>query len=41
MVKPLGGAITALTWSGDGRHLAVGCADGAAAIVTFPAQMFK
>lgn len=41
LVKPLGGAVTALAWSGDGRHLAVGAVDGTAAIVTFPAQMFK
>ncbi|UCI09573.1 WD40 repeat domain-containing protein [Mesorhizobium sp. B1-1-8] len=41
LVRPLGGAITALAWSGDGRHLAVGSVDGTAAIVTFPAQMFK
>ncbi|WP_167484054.1 WD40 repeat domain-containing protein [Mesorhizobium tamadayense] len=41
LVRPLGNAITALAWSGDGRHLAVGSVDGTAAIVTFPAQMFK
>ncbi|RWM77211.1 MAG: hypothetical protein EOR81_19465 [Mesorhizobium sp.] len=41
LVRPLGGEIAALAWSGDGRHLAVGSADGTAAIVTFPAQMFK
>jgi WD40 repeat protein len=41
LVRALGSAVTALAWSGDGRHLAVGSADGAAAIVTFPAQMFK
>jgi WD40 repeat protein len=41
LVSPLGSAVTALAWSGDGRHLAVGAVDGTAAIVTFPAQMFK
>ena len=41
VVRPLGGAVAALAWSGDGRHLAVGTADGTAAIVTFPEQMFK
>jgi WD40 repeat protein len=41
LVRPLGSAVTALAWSGDGRHLAVGTVDGTAAIVTFPAQMFK
>lgn len=41
LVRPLGSAVTALAWSGDGRHLALGSVDGTAAIVTFPAQMFK
>ncbi|RUX23073.1 WD40 repeat domain-containing protein [Mesorhizobium sp. M7A.F.Ca.US.011.01.1.1] len=41
LVRPLGSAVTALAWSGDGRHLAVGAVGGTAAIVTFPAQMFK
>ncbi|QND58871.1 WD40 repeat domain-containing protein [Mesorhizobium huakuii] len=41
LVRPLGSAVTALAWSGDGRHLAMGSVDGTAAIVTFPAQMFK
>jgi WD40 repeat protein len=41
VVRPLGSAVTALAWSGDGRHLAIGAVDGTAAIVTFPAQMFK
>ena len=41
LVRPLGSAVTALAWSGDGRHLAVGAVDGNAAIVTFPAKMFK
>lgn len=41
LVKPSGSAITALAWSGDGQHLAVGMVDGTAAIVTFPAMLFK
>ncbi|RFB80515.1 WD40 repeat domain-containing protein [Methylovirgula sp. 4M-Z18] len=41
VVRTLGNAITALAWSGDGRHLAMGSIDGTAAIVTFPAQIFK
>ncbi|UVK54482.1 WD40 repeat domain-containing protein [Mesorhizobium sp. AR02] len=41
LVRPLGSAVTAFAWSGDGRHLAMGSVDGTAAIVTFPAQMFK
>lgn len=41
LIRPLGSAVTALAWAGDGRHLAVGSVDGTAAIVTFPAQMFK
>ncbi|RWA60100.1 WD40 repeat domain-containing protein [Mesorhizobium sp.] len=41
LVRPLGSAVTALAWSGDGRHLGVGAVNGTAAIITFPAQMFK
>ncbi|RWL79761.1 MAG: hypothetical protein EOR67_31075 [Mesorhizobium sp.] len=41
LVKPSGGAITALAWSADGRHLAAGTANGGASLITFPAQMFK
>jgi WD40 repeat protein len=41
VVRSLGGAVATLAWSGDGRHLAVGGADGTAAIITFPSQMFK
>ena len=41
IVRPSGAAVTALAWSGDGKHLAVGDADGNAAIVTFPVQLFK
>ena len=36
-----GRAVTALAWSGDGKHLAIGTAGGKAAIVTFPKHMFK
>jgi hypothetical protein len=32
---------TALTWSADGGHLAVGDADGGAALLAFPAELFK
>ncbi|MEI9406456.1 WD40 repeat domain-containing protein [Mesorhizobium argentiipisi] len=41
LVRPLGSGVTALAWSGDGRHLAAGMVDGTAAIITFPGQMFK
>ncbi|MDX8455625.1 hypothetical protein RFM98_23095 [Mesorhizobium sp. VK9D] len=41
LVRPSGGAVTALAWSADGRHLAAGTADGGASLITFPAQMFK
>ncbi|WP_214475438.1 WD40 repeat domain-containing protein [Mesorhizobium sp. dw_380] len=41
LVRPLGSTVTALAWSGDGRHLAIATVDGTAAIVTFPAQIFK
>jgi len=41
VVRFSGSAITALAWSGDGQHLAVGLVDGTAAIVTFPAVLFK
>ena len=40
-IRDAGGAVTELKWSGDGRHLAVGDALGAAAIVTFPNEIFK
>ena len=36
-----GGAVTALAWSGDGEHLALGTADGLAAVVGFPPHLFK
>lgn len=35
------GAVLALAWSADGRHLAVGAADGTAAIVSFPTHLLK
>ncbi len=36
-----GSSITALTWSADGTHLAIGTAQGDAALVTLPPQLFK
>ncbi len=36
-----GDAVTTLAWSPDGRHLAIGTAEGAASIATFPKTMFK
>ena len=36
-----GAAITALAWSADGEHLALGTADGLAALVGFPPHLFK
>ena len=36
-----GGAVTALDWSADGEHLALGTADGLAAVVSFPPHLFK
>jgi len=42
LIRPDGrDAVTVLAWSNDGDHLALGTADGAAAIVGFPPQMFK
>lgn len=35
------GAVTALAWSPDGEHLALGTADGLAALVSFPPHLFK
>jgi len=40
-VREAGGPVTALAWSADGRHLAIGDALGGAAIVTFPNEIFK
>lgn len=40
-VRPFGGGVTALAWSADGCHLAVGDAEGQAALITFPPQLFK
>lgn len=36
-----GSQVTALRWSADGLHLAIGTAAGNAAIVTLPEQLFK
>lgn len=36
-----GSAVTALAWSNDGLHLAIGTAGGQAALVTLPPQLFK
>lgn len=36
-----GDPVTALAWSPDGDHLAIGTASGKAAIATFPKAMFK
>ncbi len=42
MLREGGGApVTALEWSPDGTHLAIGTAGGQAAIATFPKAMFK
>lgn len=36
-----GAGVTALVWSDDGAHLAIGGADGSLSIATFPKTMFK
>ncbi|PTX49381.1 anaphase-promoting complex subunit 4 [Gemmobacter caeni] len=36
-----GAAVTALAWSADGLHLVIGTANGEAALVTLPPQLFK
>jgi hypothetical protein len=41
ILRAAGGPVTALAWTSDGRHLALGDALGNAAIVTFPPQLFK
>lgn len=41
LLRQGGGAVTCLGFSADGHHLAIGDADGAAAIATFPPGMFK
>lgn len=41
LVEGTGAAVTAMDWSPDGQHLALGFADGRAAILTFPKVMFK
>lgn len=41
LIRPEGGAVTALSWSDDGQHLAAAGADGMVSITTFPERMFK
>ncbi len=41
MLRPDGGAITALAWAADGTHLAVGDALGTCCLLAFPAGVFK
>lgn len=41
LVEGCGAAVTAMEWSYDGQHLALGFGDGRAAILTFPKVMFK
>lgn len=41
VVRPAGGPVTALQWTADGRHLAMGDALGNVAVITFPVQLFK
>lgn len=41
LIEGRGVAVTAMDWSPDGKHLALGFADGRAAILTFPKVMFK
>ncbi|MCR8550316.1 hypothetical protein M4578_21045 [Salipiger sp. P9] len=41
LIEGQGAPVSALAWSPDGAHLAVGFADGRAALVTFPKIMFK
>lgn len=41
LLRQHGEAVTALAFSPDGRHLAIGDAGGSLAIATFPPQLFK
>ncbi|MGP6085861.1 WD40 repeat domain-containing protein [Antarctobacter jejuensis] len=41
LIEGRGTEVTAMEWSPDGQHLAVGDAAGRAAIITFPKVMFK
>ncbi|MCZ4257802.1 hypothetical protein O4H53_19815 [Sulfitobacter sp. G21635-S1] len=41
LLEGKGDPVTALEWSPDGAHLAIGTASGKAAIATFPKVMFK
>lgn len=41
LVRSAGAPVTAMAWSADGKELAIGAADGTAALIGFPPQMFK
>lgn len=41
MLREAGGAVTALAWSADGTMLALGDAEGEAALFAFPPSLFK
>ena len=41
LLRQTGASVTCLAFSADGRHLAIGDADGSAAVASFPPQMFK
>jgi hypothetical protein len=41
MLRATGGAVSALVWGPDGAHLALGDADGNAALLAFPPGIFK
>lgn len=41
LLRQGGAAVTCLSFSPDGRHLAIGDAAGTAAVASFPSQMFK
>jgi WD40 repeat protein len=41
MLRASGGAVSALAWGPDGTHLAFGDADGNAALLSFPPDIFK
>ncbi|MDE1995358.1 MAG: hypothetical protein KGI75_22845 [Rhizobiaceae bacterium] len=41
VVRSAGGPVTALQWTADGKHLAMGDAHGNIAVVSFPPKFFK